>query len=114
MVAPDFSINVFRTENVCDHDDNCRDNSDELYCEYKDIPCEDNEFRCAGNHRCISKEKTCNGADDCNDGLGSDELVGEPTNCGPADCSNQNAIYGWLGLEFVECTDTHICIVKTW
>ncbi|XP_063725118.1 low-density lipoprotein receptor-related protein 2-like isoform X2 [Symsagittifera roscoffensis] len=102
------------TENVCDHDDSCRDNSDELYCEYKDIPCEDNEFRCAGNHRCIREEKTCNGADDCNDGLGSDELVGEPTNCGPADCSNQNAIYGWLGLEFVECTDTHICIVKTW
>ena len=39
---------------VCDLEDNCGDNSDELYCDKH--KCEDWEFKC-GNHMCIPDGK---------------------------------------------------------
>ncbi|KAK7507961.1 hypothetical protein BaRGS_00000926, partial [Batillaria attramentaria] len=73
----------------CDFDNDCRDNSDELGCEYP--TCGPDQFTCQ-NYFCIDNSLKCNGIDNCRDGNRTDEL-----NC-----------------HDFHCERSHKCIPKTW
>lgn len=56
---------------VCDHDNDCGDNSDELNCPV--TSCAENEFQCDNSSYCITSRWRCDGDFDCPDE--SDEKV---------------------------------------
>ena len=87
----------------------CSDESDELYCAYKDQECAEDEFKCPGNLKCIPQASVCNHIDDCKNGLGSDETFAEPANCAQISCSTNSfwALFFTMSI----CNDTSICIV---
>ncbi|XP_065584633.1 low-density lipoprotein receptor-related protein 2-like [Artemia franciscana] len=49
----------------CDHDYDCRDQSDEMNC--NTMVCPNNTFRCKSGH-CIAQQFRCDGERDCRDG----------------------------------------------
>lgn len=59
-----------RRQDLCDNKFDCRDKSDELYCDRRssqsDQTCQPTEFRCA-NRLCVQKMWVCDGEDDCGD-----------------------------------------------
>ncbi|KAK2193395.1 hypothetical protein NP493_13g04008 [Ridgeia piscesae] len=78
----------------CDYDNDCRDNSDEEDCSWRN--CTESEFKCQ-NGRCILQQFKCDGHNQCTDG--SDEL-----NCPSYKCN---------ATEFT-CSQSRYCIPQTW
>lgn len=64
---------------MCDLDNDCGDNSDELNCSPTKCNAEQ-QFACS-DQVCISKKWVCDGAIDCQDGADEKVFDGELVNC---------------------------------
>lgn len=89
---------IFKTWK-CDHENDCRDGSDEEGCVYP--PCAPGEFTCT-NHRCIPQSQVCNGINDCKDNVTSDETHER--------CPRNTT----CPLNHLKCEKTNICVEPYW